>query len=164
MTRQMSATNDSEYRVEKQQVRATVLLTGGETFDGHFFTASGTAHHGGPERVADLLNAQTFFPFEVYASSRTHLFNRAHVVTVALADNEEQLDPGYEVATPCDVTLRLVTGARLEGTVRIHGPRGRARLSDWTRQPDTFQHIEIGGLTTIVNTSHILEISEVLDE
>ena len=65
------------------------------------------------------------------------------------------------MATPCDVTLRLVTGARLEGTIRIQEPKGRGRLSDWTRQSEPFRHVEIGNHTTIVNTSHILEISEV---
>jgi hypothetical protein len=160
----LAKSDSSEYRFEKQRVRALVLLANGESIDGHFFIASGTAHRSGPERIVDLLNTQAgFVPIEVHDPDprHTNLYNRAHIVTVTLPSNDAQLEPGYEVATRCDVTLRLTTGARLEGTIRIYQPEGYGRLSDWTRQSEPFQYVEIGALTTIVNTSHILEISEV---
>ena len=161
----MSAqTTSSEYRFEKRRVNATVTLSSGQSAIGCVFTAGQSTRHGGPELVSDLLNAGTgFFPFEIHedAGPRTVLYNRAHVVLVALADNEAERDPGYAVATRRVVSLLLSTGQRLAGAVRVYQPAGRDRLSDWARQPETFRYLETGDQTLLVNAEHIVDISEV---
>ncbi|HVZ22609.1 MAG TPA: hypothetical protein VG871_16160 [Vicinamibacterales bacterium] len=154
----------SEYRFEKQRVAATVTLSSGQSTRGAFFTATGSAQHDGPERVGDLLNRETgFFPFEIQEpeGSRTVLYNRAHVVVVGLAENEEQRDAGYEVATRRFVSILLTNGQRVVGAVRVYRPKGRDRLSDWTRQPETFRYLETSDMTVLVNAAHIVDISEV---
>ena len=108
-------------------------------FKGCFFIAGNSARHDGPERVWDLLNSEAgFFPFEVHdsAGARTVLFNRDHVVTVVLSDNEASRDSGYTVATRRAVSMRLSTGEQITGAVCVYRPEGRDRLSDWARQSD----------------------------
>jgi hypothetical protein len=57
--------------------------------------------------------------------------------------------------------VRLSTGGRVAGVVRVYRPRGHDRLSDWARSADIFRYIETGETTVLVNMAHVLEISEV---
>jgi hypothetical protein len=154
----------SQFQFEKRRIEGVLTLSSGDLVPGYFFTAAGITRHDGPERVGDLLNFEAgFFPFEVRdeTGARTVLFNRVHVVTVALSENEASQDPGYQVATQRVVSLLLSTGQRLTGAVRVYRPEGRDRLSDWTKQPEIFRYIENGDRTLIVNAAHIVELSEV---
>jgi hypothetical protein len=153
----------SEFRFEKRRTQALVKLSNGELSQGCFFIAGWSARHDGPERVWDLLNSEPgFFPFEIQDKDgpRTVLYNRTHVITVALPDNEASREPGYSVARCHLATMLLSTGERVTGTVRVYRPEGRDRLSDWARQPEVFRYVETDELTLIVNASHIVEISE----
>jgi hypothetical protein len=159
-----SALSGSEFRFDKRRVDATVTLSSGQSTRGHFFTADNNTKHEGPERVGDLLNAEPgFFPFEILEGARpaTVLYNRAHVVLVSLHEREERDNAGYAVATPRFVSILLTTGHRIVGTVRVYRPLGRDRLSDWTRQPETFRYLETAEMTMLVNAAHIVHISEV---
>jgi hypothetical protein len=154
----------SEFRVEKQRADAVLTLSSGQSTRGCFFTAGGSARHSGPERISDLLNSETgFFPFEVHdaAGNRTVLFNRSHVVTVVVADNEARRDPGYSVAKRHVVSLLLSSGQRVVGAIRVYRPEGRDRLSDWARHPEVFQYVETAEATFIVNMAHIIDVHEV---
>jgi hypothetical protein len=154
----------SQFRIEKRRTEGLLRMSSGALLRGCFFIAGGSARHDGPERVWDLLNSETgLFPFEITDAegTRTILINREHVVTVALADNEATNDPGYSVATRRGVSLLLSTGERLEGSVRVYRPEGRDRLSDWARQAEVFRYLETPETTLIVNSAHIVEISEV---
>ena len=153
----------SEYRIEKRRAEAALTLTTGETIRGCFFLSQSRPRHAGPERVADLLNAETgFFPFELFGESglRTGLFNRSQVVVVALLDDEAQLDPGYAVATEREVRMVLSTGRIIDGRVRVYRPAGRDRLSDYARGSEMFRYVEAEGATIIVNSAHIVELRE----
>ena len=156
----------SEFRVEKSRRNANITLSTGEIVAGCFFVSGSSAHGPGPERVVDILNAEGgFFPFEVHddTGSRTVLYNRDQVVTIELADREARLDPGYDVATRREVSLRLSNGRRLTGSVRVYRPEGRDRLSDWARHPDRFRYLETGSDdegTVIMNVAHVIEINE----
>jgi hypothetical protein len=154
----------SEYRFEKRRTQALVRLSSGEVAQGCFFIAGGSARHDGPERVWDLLNSESgFFPFELQGTPRprTVLYNRVHVVSVSLSENEASREPGYAVARRRLVTMVLSTGERITGTVRVYRPEGRDRVSDWSRQPELFRYLETDDLTLIVNTMHVVEVSEV---
>jgi hypothetical protein len=155
----------SEFRVEKRRAEAALTLTTGATVRGCFFLAGSRANHGGPERVADLLNAETgFFPFELKSDGAPHtvLYNRSQLVVVTLLENavEAQLDPGYSLATEREVRMLLSTGETVEGRVRVYRPTGRDRLSDYARLPEMFRYIETDAATLIVNSAHIVEIRE----
>jgi hypothetical protein len=153
----------SEFHVEKNRRQAVLTLSSGKTVRGCFFVAGATARLSGPERVCDVLNAeQGFFPFEVHddTGTRTVLFNRGQIVLVAVEDHEARLDPGYDIATRRNVSVRLSTGRRIVGTVRVYRPEGRDRLSDWARQADQFRYVEADDTTLIVNVAHVIAVSE----
>jgi len=146
-----------------------VTLSTGTVLQGCFFLAGSRPSHAGPERVADLLNAENgFFPFEFTADDgvRTALINRAQVVEIRLLEGEDEAreDPGYAVATARDVRMLLSIGRMVVGRVRVNLPSGRDRLSDYTRAPETFRYVETAEGTLIVNSAHIVELRETNDD
>ena len=155
----------SLFRVEKERTQATLTLSNGTSVRGCVFvSAMGATKTTRPERIKDILNAENgFFPFEVTESdgARTTLFHRDHVVFVTLAGDEEpRQDPGYEAATRRSVSMLLANGLRVSGHVRIYSAVGRDRLSDYARHPDQFRYLEAPDATLIVNTRHVLELTE----
>jgi hypothetical protein len=152
----------SEFRIEKQRVLARLTLTTGSTVSGCFFVAGATPTRAGRERVGDLLNANSgFFPFQG-SDGMTALYNREHVVVVALPPgvSEAELDPGYEVATRRVASILLSTGMRVEGEVAVYKPAGRDRLSDFTHNQEQFWYLVTGERTLLVNRAHIVELVE----
>ena len=154
----------SQYRVEKSRSEATLTLANGTRASGSFFLAGSSARHSGPERIVDVLNAETgFFPFEIPGTDgpKTILYNRSQIVMVLLTTSgEEERDPGYAVATRRSVSVLLSNGARLSGSVRVYRPLGRDRLSDWARSADAFRYLETSSGTLILNCAHIIEVFE----
>ena len=155
----------SEFRFEKERVPATLTLAVGTSVRGSFFVAGQTSVRSGRERVGDMLNAQTgFFPFELHDGS-TVLYSRAHVITVALDPpiTEASEAPGYDVATKHHVAMVLSTGMRVKGTVAVYCLRGHDRLSDYARSPEMFRYLVTPRNTLLVNTHHIVELTEMPD-
>ena len=154
----------SEYRVEKTKAAAILTLSNGSTVCGCFFTATANVTHSGPERVADVLNAESgFFPFEVSGPSgpQTALYHRAHVVMVTIENHREpQGEPGYIVAPRRSVSMLLSNGLRVSGEVRVYSPPGHERLSDYARIPEMFRYLETPADTLIVNVAHVIELVE----
>jgi hypothetical protein len=147
--------SSSAFRFEKRRIEAAVTLVGGESTRGSFFVAA--------ERVGELLNQDSgFLPFEIQTGegTQTVLYNRAHVITVTLSESEASRDPAYAVAKRRDVWMMLSDGRRLRGVVRVYRPEGRDRLSDWTRQPETFRYVETDEGTVLVNVAHIVAVTE----
>ena len=156
----MSAAQPSAYRVAKQRAEGIITLTSGAAVAGCFFLADASPTVPGRERVAELLNAESgFFPFEE-ANGRAVLYNRDHVVTVQVSDDEVRRDSGYSVATERPVSLLLTNGHHLRGSIRVHRPEGRDRLSDWARHGERFRYVETGDATFIVNIDHVVDARE----
>lgn len=152
----------SRFKVEKDRVAASLSLATGQTVTGCFFVLASLATAVGRERVGDLLNAEDgFFPFQ-RDDGTTAQFNRAHVVFVRLPAgvDEELLEPGYDIAQRRNVVMTLSTGARIDGTVAVHGPVGYDRLSDYARRAKHFQYVLTPFGSVIVNADHIVEVIE----
>ena len=155
----------SEYRFEKERVRATLTLAQGTSVNGSFFVAAQTSVRQGRERVGDLLNAQPgFFPFELHDGS-TVLFNRAHLVVVALDASvaEAEQESGHAGATPQQVEMLLSTGMRMRGIVGVYSAPGHERLSDYAQEPLEFRYLVTHKNTLIINAAHIVELTELAD-
>ena len=125
----------SEFRFEKRRTEAEISLSSGESVHGCIFTASGVIGHEGPERVGDLLNADPrgFFPFEVHGKGDPHtvLINRAHVVTVAISENEAVQDAGLrrgDAAVRVGAVVDRAARDRHDSRVSPGGPRPPERL------------------------------------
>ena len=152
----------SEFRFEKIRVPAELTLAGDLTVAGTFFVAGSALDHEGPERVADLLNARDgFFPFQREDRS-TAQYNRGQVLFVTLGEGvlEAQADTGYALATHRHVSMLLSSGTRLSGTVPIYRPAGRNRLSDYAQSPESFRYLVTPQRTLLVNSTHIVELTE----
>ena len=155
----------SEFRFEKQRIPATLTLAPGTAVSGSFFVAGQTSTREGAERIGDLLNGQPgFFPFEL-RDGTTVLYNRSHLVAVALEPgiSEAERDPGYDVATHRNVGMLLSTGMRVKGRVAVYAPQGRDRLSDYARAPEAFRYVVTQKNTLIINAAHIVELTELAD-
>ena len=151
----------SQFRFEKHQVAASLVLATGAMRHGHFFVMT-SLRHGGPERVGDLLNGEPgFFPFQ-HDDGTTGQYNREHLVMVKLPAGlaEEELEPGFPVALRRCVSVSLTTGTTIEGAVLVNGPAGHERLSDYVRSAKQFWYVLTSRGTVIVNSSHIVELVE----
>jgi hypothetical protein len=155
----------SEFRLEKIRVPAELTLTNGDPIAGCFFVAGFASDHDGPERLGELLNGRDgFFPFQ-RADGTTALYNRPHIVLVRLGENvhEAELEPGYAVAKKRRVSMTLSTGETLAGLVPIYRPPGRDRLSDYSQFDEPFRYLVMADRTLLVNSSHIVELTELID-
>src|SRR5215470_4621055 len=126
----MAPHSASDLRIQKRRSEAGIRLTTGAMVHGNFFTSSGSPLHGGPERIGDLLNADSgFFPFERRDEDglRTMILNRAHVVSVAVSRDEPRQEPGYGVAKRQQVSMLLSTGERVTGSISVYRPEGHNR-------------------------------------
>ena len=151
----------SEFRFEKHQVTASLVLSTGAMRHGCFFVVTSVTH-GGPERVGDLLNsALGFFPFQ-HDDGSTAQYNRAQLVMVRLPVGaaEEELEPGYSIANRRDVSVTLSTGTVVSGAVLVNATAGHDRLSDYVRESKHFWYVLTSGGTLIVNSSHIVALVE----
>jgi hypothetical protein len=151
----------SQFRFEKHQVAATLVLSTGAMRHGCFFVVASLTH-GGPERVSDLLNgALGFFPFQ-HDDGSTAQYNRTQLAMVRLpvGVSEEELEPGYSVAVRREVSITLSTGTIVDGTVHVNAPEGKQRLSDYVRGSKQFWYVMTAGGTLIVNSSHIVALVE----
>jgi hypothetical protein len=154
------STDVSEFRIEKRRAEAELTLATGTTVRGCFFLSGSSASRTGPERVADLLNAETgFFPFELHAGAtpQTVLYNRTQLLFVTLL--EEPVESKLETKERA-VRILLSNGSAVEGQVRVYRPIGRDRLSDYARAPEAFRYVETPEGTVIVNADHIVEFRE----
>ena len=136
---------------------------------GCFFLAGSSATHAGPERVADLLNAETgFFPFELNAGAAPHtvLYNRAQVVLVTLLERDTTRRSSIRATTsPPSATVRMLlsNGQRVEGRgARLPSERARSaqRLGARARDVPLRRNRR---RTLIVNVAHIVEVSEMTE-
>lgn len=152
----------SKLRVEKRREAADVTLVTGATVSGVFFLAGDSLLHTGPERIGDLLNfTPGFFPFE--SNGETSLINRAHVVKVVLPPQiiEAELDAGYSVARRLHVKVVLSTGETITGHVAIVRPPEHDRLSDYAQIDERFRYVELADRTLLINSAHIVALTEV---
>ena len=152
----------SEFWVEKRREAADVTLVTGATLAGVFFLAGSSQLHSGPERVGDVLNFEPgFFPFE--CNGETSLINRSHVLKVILPPQmiEAELDAGYDVGKRRHVRILLTTGESITGHVVVSRPYGHDRLSDYAQAYERFRYVELPDRTLLVNSAHIVALTEV---
>ena len=76
---------------------------------------------------------------------------------------EAQLDAGYDVATRRTVKMLLTTGESITGIVVIFRPPGRDRLSDYAHIDERFRYVELPDRTILINSAHIVALTEVLE-
>lgn len=116
------------------------------TVDGKSFEATLSLHlnaemHEGNETVLDRLNdPNLFLPLRVSGDLPVVFMNKIQIVRVdAPQEGGTPVDPEHEAETNTQpIKVQLINGMQLQGTVRIDGPRGRRRLSDFLNTQPAF--------------------------
>jgi len=116
------------------------------TVDGKSFEATLSLHlnaenHEGAETVLDRLNdPNLFLPLRVSGDLPVVLWNKIQIVRVDVSREEgTPVDPVHMAETNIEpIKVHLINGELLQGTVRIDGPRGRRRLSDFLNSQPEF--------------------------
>jgi hypothetical protein len=116
------------------------------TVDGKSFEATLSLHlnaemHEGNETVLDRLNdPNLFLPLRVSGDLPVVFLNKIQIVRVdAPHEGGAPVDPEHEAETNTQpIKVQLINGMQLQGTVRIDGPRGRRRLSDFLNTQPAF--------------------------
>jgi hypothetical protein len=116
------------------------------TVDGKSFEATLSLHlnaekHEGAETVLDRLNdPNLFLPLRVSSYLPVVLLNKIQIVRVDVSREEvAPVDPVHMAETNIEpIKVHLINGEQLQGTVRIDGPRGRRRLSDFLNTQPAF--------------------------
>lgn len=116
------------------------------TVDGMSFEGSLSLHlnaetHEGNETVLDRLNGPNLFlPLRVPGNLPVVFLNKIQIVRVdAPHEGGTPADPEHEAETNTQpIKVQLINGEQLQGTVRIDGPRGRRRLSDFLNTQPAF--------------------------
>jgi len=113
----------------------------GMSFEGTLSLHLNAAKHQGTETVLDRLNdPNLFLPLRVPGDLPVVFLNKLQIVRVDVSHEEGTLvDPEDAAETNIQpIKVQLINGEQLEGTVRIDGPSGRRRLSDFLNTQPAF--------------------------
>ncbi len=113
----------------------------GVTFEGTLSLHLNAEKHQGAETVLDRLNdPNLFLPLRVPGDLHVVFLNKIHIVRVDVPHEEgASADPEDMAETDIQpIKVRLIDGDQLEGSVRIDGPSGRRRLSDFLNTQPAF--------------------------
>jgi len=118
-------------RLEVDQLRARLLTVGGQTMDALLFIHRREGGPAAPERVRRRLNdpKNSFLPCEADDESRLLQVDRIAFVAFAEGVSDGALD-GEGAASRAELTLDLVTGKTIQGTLLYDGKPGD-RASDF---------------------------------
>lgn len=113
----------------------------GMSFDGILSLHLNAETHQGAETVLDRLNdPNLFLPLRVPGGPPVVFLNKSLILRVDARHEEvAPADPEYLAeANILPITVQLINGVQLQGTVRIDGPSGRRRLSDFLNTQPAF--------------------------
>lgn len=113
----------------------------GMSFEGILSLHLNAETHQGTETVLDRLNdPNLFLPLRVPSGLPVVFLNKSQIVRVDVPHEEvAPADPEYMAETNIQpIKVQLINGVQLQGTVRIDGPSGRRRLSDFLNTQPAF--------------------------
>ena len=150
------ATEQNPLKVEKLPVEVTFIMLGGEELTGTIYLDLHSRHHGGPERMEDIVNSGARFIPILLPDGKVVLLNRQRIITAHCrqheADEYELLTQG--LLTDIKATIRLSDGRTIAGALRTDMPREHTRLSDLLNQPEDFTRLVDGELEYFVNRAY----------
>ena len=121
-----------DFVVPVQSATFTFWTVDGRSFEGTLSLHLNAEKHQGTETVLDRLNDQNLFlPLRVPGDLPVVFLNKNQIVRV---------DVSHEEGAPVDPehVAELINGEPLQGIVRIDGPSGRRRLSDFLNTQPAF--------------------------
>ena len=132
----------ADLAIPVRPVPLTVWTIDGAKLDGRIFLRPHVESHAGPETVQDRLNDPDLFLTVSLPGDTPLLFlNKIQVIRVDVFEEEERLPdvPDNHVGVSVEsIRVQLINGEHLGGTVRIEGPSGKRRLSDFLNTQPAF--------------------------
>lgn len=126
----------NERRIETATRAALLVLSNGRQLAGELFLQLVSPHHGGAQRVGELLNGEEpFIPLR--HEGTISLVNLGQVVSVQV-DREQELDPLLLLGTHHQVVFETVLGHRFGTEVHVNLPGSRGRVKDFLNDPARF--------------------------
>lgn len=123
-----------EFQVQTRGVSVEVVLLNSTVLRGRLFLHDVAEHHDGGEKVEDVLDRpEKFFPLAVReAGVRTVLVNKDQTlyIRVPTQPNRVSIDAEGVTTWAVQLTLEMVQGGPLSGTVFFAQPPGRDRTLD----------------------------------
>jgi hypothetical protein len=131
--------------VPTRPVSLTVLTVDGSTLRGRVFLRMNAEAHAGPETVQDRLNdPDLFLTLSTPGETPVVFLNKIQLIRIELPEELpeaegllEGLETGPEAAME-PIRVQLINGEQLSGSVRIEGPTGKMRLSDFLNTQPAF--------------------------
>jgi CheY-like chemotaxis protein len=118
-----------------------VWTVDGAAFEATIFLHLNAETHQGPETVQDRLNdPNLFLSLAVLGEAPLLFLNKIQIIRV---DPQDEAVPAASASDLAEVSVepvrvQLINGEQLSGTVRIEGPAGRRRLSDFLNTHPAF--------------------------
>jgi CheY-like chemotaxis protein/Zn ribbon nucleic-acid-binding protein len=127
--------------VPTRSVTATFWTVDGASFEGSLSLHLNAEAHQGPETVLDRLNdPDLFLTVRMTGDVPVVFLNKIQLIRADVPP-DEPLPEDAERAGEVDIQaikVQLINGEYLQGTVRIEGPSGRRRLSDFLNTQPAF--------------------------
>jgi hypothetical protein len=132
-----------DLKIPVRPVPLTLWTVDGATLSGQIFLRLTVGTHAGPETVQDRLNdSDVFVTLSVPGETSVIFLNKIQVIRVDAPEEEEERPPeaaerlaGVSMES---IRVQLINGEQLSGAVRIEGPAGRRRLSDFLNKQPPF--------------------------
>jgi CheY-like chemotaxis protein len=132
----------ADLAIPVRPVPLAVWTIDGAKLEGRIFLRLHVETHAGPETVQDRLNDPDLFLTVSLPGDTPLLFlNKIQVIRVDVSEEEERLPdvPESLVGVSIEpIRVQLINGEHLGGTVRIDGPTGKRRLSDFLNTQPAF--------------------------
>jgi CheY-like chemotaxis protein len=131
----------ADLAVPMRSVTSTFWSVDGASFDGTLSLHLNAETHQGPETVLDRLNdPNLFLTLRIPGDVPVAFLNKIQIVRADVAPEEgERVEPEHIAEADIQsVKVQLINGEQLSGTVRIEGPAGRRRLSDFLNTHPAF--------------------------
>jgi CheY-like chemotaxis protein len=134
----------ADLAVPMRAVTSTFWTIDGSSFEGGLSLHLNAESHQGPETVLDRLNdPELFLTLRVTGDIPVVFLNKIQIIRVEVPP--EELSEGTHLASEVNIQairVQLINGEQLQGSVRIEGPSGRRRLSDFLNTQPAFLPLE----------------------
>jgi len=117
--------------------------------------------HAGPETVQDRLNDEDqFLAFSLAGEPPLALVNKIQIVQVEIpAEEELPEEPASLVGVTLEpVLVQLLGGQEVRGTVRVEGPAGKRRISDFLNRQPAFVAVRAADRLHLIHKRHVLRV------
>ena len=136
-------------RLPVDTVAASIILDDGERFDAMLFLPPGDTV------VRLFVDGDAFLP--VAFRDRIRLVARAAISALTVAAEPHDNDLPHEQQK---ATVRMRSGAMVEGELRWVGPHGRRRTVDFLNEDEAHIVVHGPGVTTYVRKAHVAWVEE----